>query len=122
MSYNENLDKLIVYYLEEKNITDYVGKYTLTNNGDNSDTVISSWNVPNVTQPTKEQLLAQDINDVDAKKSRRDKLNNIKNTKLEKLNANQITALTSKFPDGCLFLNTTTNKLNYTNNGAVFVL
>jgi hypothetical protein len=122
MDFNNDLDDLVVFYLEANGLTEeeYVRKYELANDGIN-DSYISNWDLP-IPIPTKEQLLALDINEVVAKKNRKQKLFKIRDNKLTILSDDELNRIKNRLPNGSLFLNSTTGRINYKLNDIIVVL
>ena len=120
MSYNEQIDSLVVSYAELAGLTEaqYSGLYTISNNGDDTDSYISRWNVVGLSQPSKAQLLAIDPAAAEVRRIRRLKLRNLLQGRLETLTSAQATAILPRLPDGCIFFNSTTGKINYISGGA----
>lgn len=122
MDFNENLSDLLIYYLEAQGFTEeqYEDKYSLRNDGD-GDSYIDRWDI-SVLQPTKEQLLALDINEVKAKKTRKGKLRGLKENKLPTLTDDELSKIKNKLPNGSLFINGSTKKINYIVDGVLYVV
>ena len=123
MDFNTIADDLTIFYLESKGLqeADYTGKYAIANAGDGSDSYISKWDLA-IPQPTTDELKALDIGLVQQKKTRRLKLFKIRDDKLESLTDAQIATLNPRLPNGAIFINGTSGKLNYKFNDIIVSL